>query len=136
MGGGMSKFGSVLLVDDNPRCLEFLTLAFELHGMVSVSSELRPTTALDRIRTERPDLVMLDLKMPELDGFGVLEMLRGEGNPVPILICSGATLQKDVDRAYASGCNGYLEKPSTIKEYRTMVDAIVDYWRLAELPAH
>ena len=41
---------------------------------------------LDRIREEKPDLVMLDVKMPDLDGFGVLSMLRGEGNPVPIVM--------------------------------------------------
>jgi len=132
----MAKFGSVLIVDDNPRCLEFMRLAFEAQGGVNVTSELRPLTALTRIRAERPDLVVLDVKMPELDGFAVLAMLRGEGNPVPVVMCSGSSLQKDVDRAYAGGCNGYLEKPTTMQDYSTMAGAIVDYWRLGELPTH
>ena len=122
----MAKLASVLIVDDNPRCLEFMTLAFESQGGVEVSAEMRPVAALDRIRVEKPDLVMLDVKMPEIDGFGVLSMLRGEGNPVPVVMCSGSALQKD----------GYVEKPSTLEDYRAMAEAIVEYWRRGELPKH
>lgn len=113
-----------------------MTLAFTAQGGVKVASELRPVHALDRIRSEKPDLVMLDVKMPEVDGFTVLSLLRGEGNPVPVVMCSGSALQKDVDRAYASGCNGYLEKPATLEDYRAMAGAVVEYWRRGELPKH
>jgi CheY-like chemotaxis protein len=130
----MSKLGSVLIVDDNPRCLEFMTLAFTAHGGVEVSGERKPSAAIDRIRAEKPDLVVLDVKMPDLDGFGVLAMVRGEGNPVPIVMCSGSALQKDVDRAYAGGCSGYVEKPATLEDYRQMAGAIIEYWRRSELP--
>lgn len=51
-------------------------------------------------------------------------------------MCSGSTLQTDVDRAYTEGCNGYVEKPSTLEDYRTMAGAIVEYWRRGELPQH
>jgi len=132
----MSKLATVLIVDDNPRCLEFMTLAFAAHGGVSVASELRPVIALERIRTEKPDLVVLDIKMPELDGFTLLSTLRGEGNPVPVVMCSGSALQKDVDRAYAGGCSGYIEKPTTLEDYRAMAGAVVEYWRRGELPTH
>lgn len=132
----MSKLASVLIVDDNPRCLEFMTLAFAAQGGVSVAGEMKPVIALDRIRAEKPDLVVLDIKMPEIDGFTLLSMLRGEGNPVPVVMCSGSALQKDVDRAYASGCSGYLEKPATLEDYRAMAGSVVDYWRRGELPTH
>lgn len=132
----MSKLTNVLIVDDNPRCLEFMTLAFTAHGGVSVSSELKSGSAIQRIRQEKPDLVVLDVKMPEVDGFTVLSLLRGEGNPVPVVMCSGSALQKDVDRAYASGCNGYVEKPTTLEDYRAMAGAVVEYWRRGELPQY
>ena len=130
----MVKLASVLIVDDNPRCLEFLTLAFSAHGGVTVSGELRPGVALERIRSEKPDLVVLDIKMPEIDGFTLLSILRGEGNPVPVVMCSGSALPKDVNRAFASGCSGYFEKPATLEAYRLMASAIVEYWRRSELP--
>jgi CheY-like chemotaxis protein len=132
----MAKLASVLIVDDNPRCLEFMTLAFTAHGGVEVAGEMKPVAALDRIRAEKPDLVVLDVKMPDLDGFGVLALLRGEGNSVPVVMCSGSALQKDVDRAYAGGCSGYVEKPATLEDYRAMAGAIVDYWSRGELPRH
>lgn len=132
----MTKLASVMIVDDNPRCLEFMTLAFSAHGGVAVASELRPAIALERIRAEKPDLVLLDVKMPEIDGFTVLSVLRGEGNPVPVVMCSGSALQKDVDRAYATGCSGYVEKPATLEDYRAMAGAVVEYWRRGELPNH
>lgn len=132
----MSKLASVMIVDDNPRCLEFMTLAFSAQGGVAVASEMKPVIALDRIRSEKPDLVVLDVKMPDLDGFGLLSMLRGEGNPVPVVMCSGSALQKDVDRAYAGGCSGYIEKPTTLEDYRSMAGAIVGYWGRGELPQH
>lgn len=132
----MTKLASVLIVDDNERCLEFMSLAFQGQGGVVVSGETAPIKALERIRSEKPDLIMLDIKMPELDGFGLLAHLRGEGNPAPVVMCSGSALQKDVDRAYALGCNGYIEKPATLDGYRTMAGAIVEYWRRGELPAH
>lgn len=132
----MAKLSSVMIVDDNPRCLEFMSLAFSAHGSVEVTSELKPVAALDRIRSEKPDLVVLDVKMPDLDGFGLLSMLRGEGNPVPVVMCSGSALQKDVDRAFAVGCSGYIEKPATLEEYRAMAGSIVEYWSRGELPQH
>ncbi len=132
----MSKLASLLIVDDNPRCLEFMTLAFSAQGGVQVASETKPIIALDRIRLEKPDLVVLDVKMPDLDGFGVLSLLRGEGNPVPVVMCSGSALQKDIDRAYANGCSGYIEKPTTLEDYRAMASVIVDYWSRGELPRH
>ena len=49
-----------------------------------------PVQGIGDIGSEKPDLVVLDVKMPDLDGFGVLAMLRGEGNPVPVVMCSGS----------------------------------------------
>jgi hypothetical protein len=51
-------------------------------------------------------------------------------------MCSGSALQKDVDRAYAGGCSGYVEKPATLDDYRTKAGAMVEYWRRGELPEH
>jgi CheY-like chemotaxis protein len=132
----MAKLASVLVVDDNPNCLQFMTLAFSAQAGVHVTGEQKPQTALVRIRNEKPDLVMLDVKMPELDGFGVLAVLRTEGNSVPVVMCSGSVLQRDIDRAYMAGCNGYIEKPATLTDYREMAHAVISYWQRTELPQH
>jgi len=130
----MAKLESLLIVDDSQRCIEIISKALEAEGGVCVSSETEPARALERIRQERPSLILLDIKMPGLDGFSVLSLLRGEGNTSPIVMFSGSARQADVDRAYALGCNGYVQKPSTIEDYRALASAIVTYWRRGELP--
>jgi CheY-like chemotaxis protein len=130
----MVKLRSLLVVDDSIPCIEFISLAVEAVGGVVVSSETQSPRALERVRAERPDLLLLDVKMPDLDGFSVLRLLRGEGNTVPVVMLSGSARQNDVDRAYALGCNGYLQKPTSIDGYRALAAALVAYWRRGELP--
>lgn len=130
----MSKLQSVLIVDDNERCLEVMSLAFESTGTVRVSCEQDPERTLDRIRKDAPDLVLLDVKMPKLNGFDVLTQIREAGIRTPVVMCSGSNLQQDVDRAYQTGCNGFMEKPTSLVAYQELAGSVVSYWRLSELP--
>jgi CheY-like chemotaxis protein len=132
----LAKVASVLIVDDNQRCVEFMKLAFQSCANVDVTAETHPVAVVDRIRADKPDLVMLDIKMPEIDGFQILQTLRGQGITTPVVMCSGSTLQRDVDRAYAMGCNGYVEKPASLDDYRTLAGAIMEYWRRGEAPVN
>jgi len=107
----MAKFESVLIIDDNANCIAFMSQALESEGGVQVSSEMVPLHAFARIEEEKPSLVLLDIKMHGLDGFGLLTQLRNSGNDLPVIMLSGSVRQSDVDRAYALGCNGYFQKP-------------------------
>jgi len=131
---GMSKLQSVLIVDDNERCLEVMSLAFESTGMVKVRCEQDPERAVDRIRMDAPDLVLLDVKMPKLSGFDVLTQIREAGIRTPVVMCSGSNLQADVNRAYQTGCNGFMEKPTSLVAYQDLAGSVVSYWRLSEIP--
>lgn len=125
----MSQVERVLIIDDSPRCARLLALAVASQGVSGVVEETRPGEAIQRIRDERPDLVLLDIKMPEVDGFQILESVRSQGNLVPVMMCSGSNLQGDVDRAYAIGCNGYISKPDSLDGYKQIASRVVDYWR-------
>jgi two-component system OmpR family response regulator len=131
----MAKFESVLIIDDNANCIAFMSQALESEGGVHVSSEMVPSHALARIREEKPSLVLLDIKMPGLDGFGLLTQLRNSGNAVPVIMVSGSVRQHDIDRAYALGCNGYFQKPLSLTAYRGLAGAVIAYWRGGELSA-
>ena len=131
----MAKFESVLLVDDNQQCIDFMARALEAEGGVHVTSEMVPLRALARVHEERPSVVLLDIKMPDLDGFGLLTQLRSEGNATPIIMLSGSARQQDIDHAYELGCSGYFEKPTSIGDYRSLAKTVIGYWRSGELSA-
>ncbi len=127
----MAKLASVLVVDDNPRCLEFTDA--RVHGAWRRGSEKRDEAGY-RARSHPRGKTRPRRARPEDAGtrwLRILSLLRSEGNPVPIVMCSGSALQKDIDRAYAGGCSGYVEKPATMEDYRIMAGAIVEYWRRA-----
>lgn len=100
----------VLIVDDNPDILLLLETNLRRAGFEIVKAT-DGESALKVIEEEPPDVVLLDLMMPVLDGWGVLERLAGKPSVPPIIIISAATSQSNVDRAYAMGAVGYITKP-------------------------
>ena len=89
-------------------------------------------------RTVHPpaNYVILDLKMPRVDGFQVLEFLKEhvELMVIPTLVWSSSTDLRDVKRAYCLGANGYLKKPNTFEELCSMLEVVVRYWSLCQVP--
>jgi len=65
----------------------------------------------------KPDLMFIDLKMPNLDGFEILEWMRKNGLRILTVVVSSSGLQEDIDKAYGLGANAYLVKPATLHDY-------------------
>ena len=88
----------------------------------------------DRDEYPFPDLVLLDLKMPHLDGFGVLTWIRS--NPLtkslPVVVLAGSSFRADVRRALELGANSYAVKPARFEELQTLIDQIADVWLARE----
>jgi two-component system, chemotaxis family, response regulator Rcp1 len=85
----------------------------------------------------KPDLVVLDLKMPRKDGFEVLEDLKGdpETSSIPVVVLSSSDAGGDVDRAYRRGTNAYMRKPTSASGFRAHLECLATYWAgRAELP--
>jgi two-component system alkaline phosphatase synthesis response regulator PhoP len=100
----------VLIVDDEPDILLVLRLILEEVGhevLLAADGE----RALERIAVDRPDFVLLDVMMPVLDGWGVLDALRDRDDAPPVLVVSGKTDGADVAHAVALGARGFLTKP-------------------------
>jgi DNA-binding response OmpR family regulator len=83
----------------------------------------RGETGLARLRYERPDVVVLDLMLPGLDGWGVIERARGEGIGTPILVVSARGAEQDRIRALELGADDYLVKPFSMQELVARVRA-------------
>ena len=102
----------ILFVDDDPIVREF--------AVVHLSTDKAQVTlagdgeeALDRIAAERPEVVLLDLEMPRLDGFGVLARLRADPltRDLPVIVVTGREDVAAIDRAFESGATSFLIKP-------------------------
>ena len=84
-----------------------------------------------------PDLVLMDLTLPRLDGFELLRVIKGDPQlmSIPVVIFTGSDRPEDIQRAYAGGANGYVTKPIGIKQLEDKVKALEDFWFLtAKIP--
>ena len=102
----------ILFVDDDPILREFavVNLASE-HAVVDTAKD--GVAALAAIEANTPDLVLLDLEMPTLDGFGVLKALRADPRwrDLPVIVVTGREDVEAVDRAFAAGATSFVVKP-------------------------
>ena len=104
----------LLIVEDNTELLELLRLSFKQAGFV-VCTAATGVEALKKARTLSPDLILLDLVLPELDGFAVCETLRrsGETAQIPIIMLTGLTSDLTRYAGMESGADEYVTKPAS-----------------------
>jgi two-component system, OmpR family, KDP operon response regulator KdpE len=105
----------VLLVDDEPAIRRFLRLSFDAEGY-QVEEAGDGKAALDMLRINAPDLLILDLGLPDLDGFEVIRQLRELGSSIPIVVLSSRTDEKGKVQALDLGADDYVTKPFGIDE--------------------
>jgi DNA-binding response OmpR family regulator len=104
----------VLVVDDEAT-VRFLLSRVLAHAGYAVDVATDGEAALDRIQASRPDLIVLDLMMPGLDGWGVLERLKAMPAPPPVLVVSAHGDSDTPLRAAEAGAAGYMTKPFALK---------------------
>jgi CheY-like chemotaxis protein len=90
----------------------------------------------DRSRNPLPVVILLDLNIPKVNGFGVLVWLHSQPKlkRIPVIIWTGSSRVEDVERAYDLGAAGYLVKPSSVEELRTMVLRLRDWLEINRFP--
>lgn len=112
----------VLVVEDDPDLLVILRVNLTAAGLEPILAG-DGRTAIGRIEAERPDAVLLDVMLPGIDGWQVLEQLHDLGDPVPVVVCSAKRNPEDMARAEALGAVAYVIKPFDIDR---LVDAVVE----------
>ena len=103
----------VLIAEDDPDTLVILRINLHAAGMEPMLAG-DGYTALERIESEAPDALLLDVLLPGIDGWQVLEQLHAKGDPVPVIVCSGKDNIHDLQRARELGAVAYLVKPFDI----------------------
>lgn len=120
----------ILVVDDEPRMIGFIRMNLELEGhqVIEAHSGLE---ALEMVRTKLPDLVLLDVMMPELDGFETLRMLR-EFSSIPVIMLTAKGEENDKVYGLELGADDYITKPFGPRELSSRIKAVL---RRADMPS-
>jgi len=107
------KRRKILIVDDEERMIRFIRLNLEHDGFI-VAEAFNGKQALQRLRDSTPDLILLDVMMPDLDGFEVLEMIREITN-VPVIMLTAKGEEEDRVHGLEKGADDYITKPFSTK---------------------
>jgi two-component system, OmpR family, alkaline phosphatase synthesis response regulator PhoP len=119
--GGVQR---ILIVEDNPDLAFGLRNNLEIEGY-EISLAEDGLKGLEEARAVRPDLIILDLMMPGLDGYRVLRALRDEGNQTPVLILSARGEEADKVRGFRMGADDFVTKPFSLLELLARVEALL-----------
>ena len=103
---------TILLIEDNEQNRYLATFLLEQHGHKVVSAPNGPR-GIELARALTPDLILLDIQLPVMDGYAVAQVLRGIESlrDTPIIAVTSYAMAGDHEKALAAGCNGYIEKP-------------------------
>lgn len=113
----------ILVVDDEERMVRFIRLNLE-HDGFQVIEAFRGMEAIEAIRNSLPDLVLLDVMLPDLDGFEVLKLIR-EFNNVPVIMLTAKGEEEDRVRGLEYGADDYVTKPFSPRELVSRVRAVL-----------
>ena len=116
----------VLVIDDEPVVGTILRYALEAEGHETVTAD-GGRAGIDMARSEHPDVIVLDLMMPAVNGYDVLEVLRDEDatRRVPILILTAVTMSRERDRCLSEGADMVMTKPFDPRDVAQAVDALL-----------
>ena len=130
----------ILLVEDNPKDLELTLHALKKHNLANHVQVARDgVEALDfffgataEARSTRPKLVLLDLKLPRVDGLEVLQKLKSDPRTrmIPVVVLTSSTQDQDMVESYKLGVNSYLRKPVDFNEFVDATKMLGLYWLL------
>lgn len=113
----------VLVVDDEPRIIRFVSINLELEGFRVLEAH-DGLEAVQQVREKMPDIVLLDVTMPELDGFETLGMIR-DFSSVPVLMLTVRNSEEDKVRGLDAGADDYITKPFSPRELISRVRAVL-----------
>ncbi|HEX4407693.1 MAG TPA: response regulator [Xanthobacteraceae bacterium] len=142
----MEKFGRILIVEDDPRDLELSLNALEDYHLANEVVIARDgQEALDYLYGKgkfegrpagNPAVILLDLKLPKINGLEVLQKLRADDQlkMIPVVVLTSSNEEKDMMRSYSLGVNAYVVKPVDFHEFVNAVKELGVFWAIINEP--
>jgi two-component system, cell cycle response regulator DivK len=119
---------TILYIEDNPDNMILVKRALEARGYKLIEA-LNGLTGVNKAETEELDLILLDINLPDIDGYEVARRIRSSKKLslayVPIIAVTANALKGDAEKALAAGCDVYMSKPINIRELWARVEAFV-----------
>ena len=115
---------TVLLTDDNEDIIELVQLILAKSGY-NLKVAHGGKDALRICKESPPDLILLDLKMPDIDAFTVAKALRGSGFKNPIIVLTGSESAEDKKKAFDAGCDDYIIKTMEMRDVEHTIDSFL-----------
>lgn len=122
--GGARAEARLLVVEDDPNIIELLSASLRFAGF-TVSTAMSGVEAVDSARETRPDLVVLDVMLPDLDGFEVIKRMREHGVRTPVVFLTARDATDDKIRGLTLGGDDYVTKPFSLEELTARIRAVL-----------
>jgi two-component system cell cycle response regulator DivK len=118
----------ILYVEDNPDNMTLVKRALEARGYQFLWAQ-NGSSGVEMAETHQPDIILLDINLPDIDGYEVARRLRNSGKStlvyVPIIAVTANALRGDAEKALAAGCDVYMAKPINIRELWARVEGFL-----------
>lgn len=142
----MEKLGRILMVEDDPKDVELSMTALEDYNLVNEVVVARDgEEALDYLfcrgkfqdrSSDNPAVILLDLKLPKVDGLEVLREIKSDANlkMIPVVVLTSSKEEKDMVRSYQLGVNAYVVKPVDFHEFVNAIKELGVFWAIINQP--
>ena len=116
----------ILVVEDSPVNMALTVAILENAGHTILQAD-HATEGLEMARSEQPDLVLMDIQLPDIDGLTATRVLKGDPRTahIPVIALTAFAMKGDEDETRAAGCDGYVTKPIRYKEFLAEMDAVL-----------
>ncbi len=123
----------ILCVEDNPQNMRLVRKILKHQGY-EVLEAVDGTAGINMTEAERPDLVLMDINLPDIDGLEATRILKANGdlNHIPIVALTANAMYGDEERCLAAGCDGYISKPVSKTKLLTVIEEFLPSVNKAE----
>ncbi|MEP6937230.1 MAG: response regulator, partial [Chthoniobacterales bacterium] len=126
-GGTRAPLKTILYIEDNLSCVEIIEQLLSRRPDVKLLAAAQGALGIDLARAHRPDLILLDLRLPDINGEEVLQELRRDArtSALPVVLISGEASPEQIERLLKAGASEYVAKPLDIPRFFTVLDQIL-----------
>lgn len=116
----------ILIVDDNPNMSTLLSDILEIFEFEGFHAE-DGNEALERLRSEKYDMVFTDLRMPRMDGYDLLQAIKNEHPRMPVVVVTGYSVEEGQDLLLSEKADGFLHKPFKVNEIESILTQLLGH---------